>query len=38
MEHVGQPDRVLTIQGDEVLDADVDGVADPDVVAASSSL
>ena len=30
----GQPDRIMTFQGDEVLDADVDGVADPDVMAA----
>jgi hypothetical protein len=35
MEHVGQLDRIVTLYGDEVLHADVDGVADSDVVAAA---
>ena len=35
MEHVGQLNRVVAFDGDEVLDADVDGIADPYVVAAA---
>ena len=35
MEHVRQLNRVATLDGDEVLDAEVDRTADPDMMAAA---
>ncbi len=35
MEHVCQLNRIVTFRGDEVLDANIDIVTDPDVVAAA---
>ena len=35
MEHVRELNRVVTLDGHEVLDSHVDGIADPDVMAAA---
>jgi hypothetical protein len=38
VDHVDQLDRILALAGDEILDADVDGITDPDVVAAARAV